>query len=274
MTVPQKFLTTSDGVRIAYSDEGDGQPVVLVHGLLCHGGHWKFQKSALVDAGYRVVAIDLRFHGTSESPSHGHSIARLGQDVGEVIAHEKLHDLVLVGHSMGVSVALAYLSLHGSSSTSRFVAIDQSPRIMNDATWPWGVRHVTWPTMEAQITGRMAWSEFEREPAAPAHVRQMLDEVGGIGDFLSSPLMLRVDHFVSDWRDIVSRVDVPAWVVTGAHSPSFPLDGMQWIADTMPHARLTIYPHSGHCPHWNEYEDFNRDLFAFLAERPDQLRRP
>jgi pimeloyl-ACP methyl ester carboxylesterase len=157
------------------------------------------------------------------------------------------------------------MSLQGTASIAKLVAIDQAPRIVNDDSWAWGVRHVAWGSLEAQIHGELPWSEFEREPEAPAHVQQMLAEVGGIGDFFASPITLRVDHFVSDWRDVLPRVDVPTWVVTSAHSPSFPLEGMQWVTETIPDARLTVYPNSGHCPHWNEYQDFNTDLIAFLT---------
>lgn len=265
MNSPQKTLLVSDGVKIAFTDCGAGPAVVLLHGMLCHSGHWIFQRNALLDAGYRVVAIDLRFHGGSANPDHGQSIARLGQDVAEVMASENLSNAVLIGHSMGVSVGLAYMALHGTGSLSKFVTIDQSPRIVNDATWPWGVRHVTWDKLEAQIAGRVPWSEFDREPTQPLHVREMLAEVGDIGDFESSPLALRFDHFVSDWRDVLRHIDIPTWVATGEHSPSFPLEGMQWVADTIPDASLTVFAMSGHCPHWNEHERFNRELINFLS---------
>lgn len=263
-TATTKTFRTSDGVRISFTDEGDGPVVVLLHGMLCHGGHWAFQRAPLLDAGFRVVNVDLRFHGRSDRPDFGQTVARMGQDVAELLANEDLSDVTLIGHSMGVSVALAFVSLHGVGRVRAFVAIDQAPRIVNDATWAWGVRHVRWDRLEKQILGEAPWSEFEREPAAPEHVQQMLADVGGIEDFFASSLPLRYDHFVSDWRDVLPRVDVPTWIVTGAHSPSFPLEGMKWVADTLPDARLSVYAESGHCPQWNEYEAFNRDLLEFL----------
>jgi len=266
MNSSKRTLLTSDGVRIAYCDEGEGPVALLLHGMLCHSGHWIFQREVLLAAGYRVVSIDLRFHGDSDAPTHGFQICRMAEDVADVIKAAELHDISLIGHSMGVSVALAYISLHGIGAVSRLVAIDQAPRIMNDSTWAWGVRHVEWATFEEQIHGRMTWSEFEREPETPPYVQRLLEEQGMPDDFFASPLALRVDHFVADWRDVLPTIDVPAWVVTGAHSPSFPLEGMEWVAETLPQGRLTVYPNSGHSPHWNEFEDFNRDLLAFLAE--------
>jgi len=111
----------------------------------------------------------------------------MGQDVAELLAAERLDEVTLIGHSMGVSVGLAYMSLHGTGAVRDFVAIDQAPRIMNDATWAWGVRHVQWATLERQLRGQMPWSEFEREPAPPLHVQRMLAEVGGIDDSSRAP---------------------------------------------------------------------------------------
>jgi hypothetical protein len=78
-----------------------------------------------------------------------------------------------------------------------------------------GVRHVTWSTLEGQITGQIPWSEFYREPPAPPHVQQLLHDVGGVEDFYASPLGLRFDHFTAarrrtgDQRSPVGR-DGPA----------------------------------------------------------------
>ena len=259
-------ITTSDGVRIAYTDQGAGRPVVLLHGYGCHSGHFAFQVQPLLDAGYRVIAIDLRFHGESERPQHGQRIARLAQDVAEVLAHEDVHGAILVAHSLGVSVALSYLGLHGTGAVSKVVFIDQSPRMVNDDDWAWGVRKVGWATLTAQLAGTEPWGDPSREPAISPEVGEMVMAAGGIEDFTASPYAaLKIDHFVADWRDVVPTVDVPAWVVTSAHSPSFPLEGMEWMVENLPDARLSVYPDSGHCPHWNERDDFNRDLLAFIA---------
>ncbi|MGW9111715.1 alpha/beta fold hydrolase [Microbacterium sp. NPDC055683] len=257
-------FTTSDGARIAFADVGAGRPVVLLHGMLCHRGHWALQSAALRSAGYRVITVEHRFHGHSDSPEHGHSIARLGADLMELLTALELADVSLVGHSMGVSVALAAIGLGGTARLSALVAIDQSPRIVNDESWEWGVRHVTWPLLEDQIAGRAGWSEFEREPPAPAHVEELLGSCGRMGDFTTLPRALVFDHFASDWRDVLPLVDIPALLVTGRHSPSFPLGGFEWMAATMPDAHLSVYEASGHCPHWNEPEKFNDELIAFL----------
>src|SRR3569623_1373578 len=69
------FFTASDGTRIAYRDEGSGTPLVLLHGLMAHGGFFRAQ--ADLAAEFRVIAIDLRGHGASARPGERPTVEQL-----------------------------------------------------------------------------------------------------------------------------------------------------------------------------------------------------
>src|SRR5579859_6029779 len=96
-------ITTSDGVRLHYTDRGGGTPVVLIAGFTAPADSWALQERALVDAGYRVLALDRRSHGRSESPGYGQRMARHGKDLSDLLTALDLRDAVLVGGSMGAS---------------------------------------------------------------------------------------------------------------------------------------------------------------------------
>ena len=59
---------TTDDVTLAYTDEGKGRPVVLVHGYTAPAASWALTVDALLAAGYRAIAFDRRAHGESETP--------------------------------------------------------------------------------------------------------------------------------------------------------------------------------------------------------------
>src|SRR4051794_36758291 len=59
-------ITTSDGVRVNYADEGAGAPIVLIAGFCAPLESWELQRAALAGAGYRVIGLDRRSHGASE----------------------------------------------------------------------------------------------------------------------------------------------------------------------------------------------------------------
>ncbi|MBY3987831.1 alpha/beta hydrolase [Rhodococcus fascians] len=262
-------LTTTDGVTIRYDDEGSGRPVVLASGFSDQSTTWEFQRVALLSAGCRVVRFDYRGHGRSDAPQHGQRMSRMGLDLAELLAELDLTDVVLVGHSMGVSVGLALFAVDPRAwdRITAFVAIDQSPRIVNDTTWVWGVRGIYEHNVYDAAHFRFEWFDNGIEPPEPAHVNRLLASVTPTwSEFpMDTVRALLVDHLVSDWRDVVPRIPVPTWVVTGRHSPFYPLAGMRWFADNVLHGALSVFEESGHNPHLNEYALFNKQLVEFIA---------
>ena len=100
------FWTASDGVRLAYHELGQGQPVVLLHGLFSDAYmNWiKFGHAARIAAGgFRVIMPDLRAHGQSDNP-HGmrfYPKGILARDLRELIAMLGLSEFDLGGFSLG-----------------------------------------------------------------------------------------------------------------------------------------------------------------------------
>ena len=108
------WFKSSDGLRIAYEDEGSGTsrpPVVLHHGFAASGFlNWVAPGvvSALVASGRRVVNLDARGHGRSEKP-HDPSFygeTKMAADVSTLIDTLGVDEIDLVGYSMGAIVAL------------------------------------------------------------------------------------------------------------------------------------------------------------------------
>jgi len=99
-------VQSKDGVSIAYTSEGTGQPaIVFIHGWTCDQSHWRFQVPEFSKTN-RVITIDLPGHGKSGANRDTWSINGLGGDVATIVHHLKLKKVILVGHSMGAPVAL------------------------------------------------------------------------------------------------------------------------------------------------------------------------
>jgi pimeloyl-ACP methyl ester carboxylesterase len=94
-------------------DHGDGRPVLLIHGWPLSSASWSAQDGALRDAGYRVVAYDRRGFGKS-GPGDSYDYDALSDDLDNVLSELDLHDVTLVGFSMGGGEVARYLSRHGS----------------------------------------------------------------------------------------------------------------------------------------------------------------
>ena len=96
-------------VNIFFDDGGVGStPVVFVHSLAGNTQQWSAQLNH-IRATRRAVALDLRGHGESSLPANGnYAISALAQDVHTVVNQLDITKFILVGHSMGGSVAVAY----------------------------------------------------------------------------------------------------------------------------------------------------------------------
>jgi pimeloyl-ACP methyl ester carboxylesterase len=104
----------SAGVRIHYTDQGAGEPVILVHGFSVHQDiNWR--QPGIIDRlaqQYRVVALDLRGHGLSGKPHdpalYGEEMAR---DVIRLMDHLQIPKAQVVGYSMGGFITLKLMAL-------------------------------------------------------------------------------------------------------------------------------------------------------------------
>lgn len=95
--------------QIAYQISGKGPVIVLLHGFMESKAIWEKFTSRLTDR-FKVVAIDLPGHGTSDSIAEIHTMKLMADAVKEVFIAEQIEHAVLVGHSMGGYVALQFAS--------------------------------------------------------------------------------------------------------------------------------------------------------------------
>ena len=95
---------------VTFSETGKGRAVVLLHGYLGSHKIWEQTVSNLSKT-YRVIAIDLPGHGGTSSYGYAHSMELMAKCVKSVMDHLRLKTYVIVGHSMGGYVALAFADL-------------------------------------------------------------------------------------------------------------------------------------------------------------------
>jgi pimeloyl-ACP methyl ester carboxylesterase len=96
--------------KITFSDTGKGRAVVLLHGFLGSHEIWG-QTTLTLSKTYRVISIDLPGHGATPCFGYAHSMELMAKCIKAVLDHLKIKKCVIIGHSMGGYVALAFADL-------------------------------------------------------------------------------------------------------------------------------------------------------------------
>lgn len=98
---------TANGLHFQYQDEGAGPAVVLLHGFPDTSRLWRYQMPALVDAGYRAIAPDLRGRGGSDKPPEvaDYALSHIVRDVAAIMDRLDIPRAHIIGHDWGAAVA-------------------------------------------------------------------------------------------------------------------------------------------------------------------------
>ncbi|MGU3374339.1 alpha/beta fold hydrolase [Chryseobacterium sp. M5A1_1a] len=116
----------SNTLRIHYAEAGNGENIiVLIHGFPQTWWEWRFVIPALVNQGFRVIAVDYRGAGDSWKPADGYDKRTMASDIHHLLKeHLKIQTpVVLIGHDIGLMVAYAYAQEY-RTSVSQLVVID------------------------------------------------------------------------------------------------------------------------------------------------------
>ncbi len=268
-------FTASDGTRIAYRDSGGGTPIVLLHGLMAHGGFFRAQDE--LARSFRVINIDLRGHGASAANGARPTVERMAADVSELAASLDLRDAVGVGWSLGATILWHVLSGPAAARFAGAVVVDMTARVRNDEEWDLGLSPEACEARSLAIRDDFesfalnAGQAIFAQPVAAAH-RPLADwaarefarnDKGAIGSVWNS--LIR-----QDVRALLERIQHPTLIVHGRQSSLYGDDTADHLVEALPHARAVRFEKSGHAPHLEEPELFNATLKDF-AER---LSRP
>ena len=128
-----------DGVRLHYVSVGRGPTVLLLHGFPEYWGGWHAQIAPLVQAGFRVVAPDLRGYGQSDKPEpvEAYYLERLADDVANLLEHIDGGPAVVVGHDWGGAVAWLHAMRHPAQVRRLAVLNMPHPAIFATAWKTW-----------------------------------------------------------------------------------------------------------------------------------------
>jgi pimeloyl-ACP methyl ester carboxylesterase len=184
-TMHTQYLELPQG-RLAFDDRGTGPLVICVPSMGDVRQEYRFLAPMLVEAGYRVVTMDVRGHGEASVNWPDYSVAAIGADIFALMRHLNAGPALLVGNSMagGASVwaaAQAPELIAGVALIDPFVR-DVGPR------WP---GRLLYPVLFADLWGPAAWSKYYTTLYPTRHPIDWQDYLPQLKRNLSEPGRMR-----------------------------------------------------------------------------------
>ena len=257
------YFTTEDQVQLAYTDKGTGPPVILMAGYSAPAAAWYDQEKVLLKHGYRVVAFDRRSHGNSDNPPFGQDMVTHGQDLAALISHLALDKVCLIGQSQGASTMWAYVTQFGTGHLAGLLSVDQTPKMLNDESWPYGMYGLTAITRPTFFDKPLP-NPMKKRPDLMIILMMFIRGWRLLKFDKENTKPLLLDHADADWRDAIRRTDVPVLFVAGEESPFWPKEHAQASAALCAQGEFAVVPGSGHAVNWECPQEFDKLMLAFL----------
>ncbi len=270
---------SAGSIELHYEDRGSGRPVVLIHGWPLSGASWEKQVEALLTAGYRVLQYDRRGFGDSSKPVTGYDFDTLADDLYQLLSQLELFDVTLVGCAMGTGELTRYLGAYGAKRVRDAVFLASLPPfLLKTPDNPGGIDGGVFETIKQKLDDDRA---AYLSALFPDYYN--VDVLGGVRiderdvgravrvAMAASPEGTRecVTAWTTDFRPDCRRVDVPVLVVHGSADRILPLGATGApLHERLRGSRLVVVDGAPHGLIWTHAEQVNRELLAFLAERP------
>ena len=253
-----------------------GQPILFLHGFSQCSLAWGRQLSSELAADHRLVAMDLRGHGSSDKPRDAYGDSRLwADDIDAAIRELDLEQPVLCGWSYGPLVILDYIRHYGEDAIGGIHFVDGITKLGSDEALS-----VLAPEFLALVPGLFSTDTEESVRSLSSLLRMCFthaplasDLYTMVGYNVSVPPFVRQALFsrAFDNDDLLPTLRKPVLVTHGDADAIVRLAVLGQYGDRVPHAGIHIMPDAGHAPFWDDATSFNRRLAEFcqtVARKP------
>ncbi|HEY3466580.1 MAG TPA: alpha/beta hydrolase [Amycolatopsis sp.] len=261
------------GVRLGLRVEGaeDGRPIVFVHGWAQSAACWAAQLAdpALTER-FRLVAVDLRGHGTSDVPESGYDDPRVWADDLAAVLDFAGPGAIVVAWSYGGLVVTDHLRVHGTARLGGLVLVGAITEIGRDRP---GGR--VGPLMREHMRAMLSDDPDIAVPALTAFSRGMTAEpLPGartqalLGASLSVPPSVRSALFRRDVgsEDVLAGIDKPVLVAHGTADRVIEPSAAEHALGKIPGAVGRWFVDGGHAPFAESADEFDAVLRQFAEE--------
>jgi non-heme chloroperoxidase len=270
-------VENSTPIELYYEDHGSGPAIVLLHGWPVDSRSWEPQLHPLLAAGHRVITYDRRGFGRSSRPTTGYDFNTLADDLDAVLTHLDLHDVTLVGFSLGTGEMARYIGTRGTerlrscvfieSLAPSFVKSDQNPKGVDEAAVA-SVQQAILDDRPAWLTGLLSdflnLDEYSGSRVSDETVRNLWNAGAEASPYATWAC---VPDWLDDYNDDIKRIDVPTLILHGTADRILSIEGQaRRLHDALPDSQLVEIDGGPHVMCVTHTEEVNQALLAFLRQ--------
>ena len=254
-------------VKLSHNVNGEGQTLVILHGLFGSKRNWSSIARQL-SATFRVLTIDLRNHG--ESPWNDiHVYPSMAEDVATLIENECSEPAIILGHSMGGKVAM-YLALVRPALIDRLIVVDIPPA--RSSGTPIDYVHAMQKVPLAMLSHRrdaeLSLADTIPDPKVRGFlVTNIMSRPEGLTWIANLDAIEQYFDQILDWPDSLNgrQFSRPTLFLEGEHSTFVGPEHEEVIHHFFPSADRQVIENAGHWVHVENTEAFLRAVRTFVG---------
>jgi len=250
-------------IEMFYVENGQGDALVLIHGLGGDHGEWIMQVPVFAKK-YRVIALDLRGHGKSDKVGEEYSFPIFAKDVIGLLDKLGIDKAYFCGVSMGGGVALQ-IALSYPERVKGLILVDTAARVSEQT---------------AKVLSK--WVELFQKEGFDAYFDQEIKDVFHPSFIEANPGLIKQIKEVSRHRDLqtvikaatglrafnfvdqLSKISVPTLIVHGEDDRVVPVEEARLLHEKIPNSKLVVFSECGHGTIVEKAQEFNKVVMEFL----------
>lgn len=273
--------------RIAYAVQGEGQPLILIHGFGASIGHWRNNIPVLAEAGYKVYALDLLGFGASDKAIVSYTVELWQAMLKDFWTAHVQTPAIFVGNSIGGLLTLMMLAdtpeiAAGGVLLNPAGGLNHRPEELNLPLRL--VMGAFTKLVSSETVGGFLFNQVRRKPRLRNTLRQVYHDQTAITDELIDILYQPSCQegaqkvFASILtappgprpEDLLPRITQPLLVLWGEADPWTPIAGARaYQAAVDNRIKFVPIPNTGHCPHDERPAVVNAEILKWLKEEWD-----
>lgn len=259
-----KTIRLENGISLEYLDRGEGEVVLLLHGLGSTKADWDFQQEAFSEH-FRIIAPDLRGHGNSSKPKEksAYGVGLSAEDMKLLLQELKIESCIVVGFSMGGAIAFE-MAVKYPGLMSKMVIINTAPDF--NKLGELGEEMIRERTKSLQTTGMTPLARQISEAMFPDEDQKELKDAF-FERAKKNPVDAYYNSFITlmNWGigDKLKKINIPALVIASDMDYT-PVSLKEDYIKNMPNARLEVIKNSRHGVTMDRPEEFNAVLLKFF----------